>query len=495
MSLVGGLLVVVAAWLTGRALLPGRAALERSIWEESCLAYVAGCSALVAAAMLLTWAGLPFGAPLAWGLLVAGAGAGAWRLRRDRAAALRPAPGSRRTHLLLGALAAGSVVGSLVFPLNEFDAILHFALKGRALFFGASVGGPAFTGVLGDFGRIMTHPNYPLGIPFLEAFSAHAGFGWSERWVQLPLAFWSACIPGLVALGLRPWGARAAIAGALMAACTPMLVVRDLFADWPFNLIDAGLGADTMLGGRGDLALAATSAAACALLLRARRSGSLATGGLAGLCLAGGVLMKNEGMAVLVVVAIAQGIVLLLPGPRPWKPVAVTLAAGLLLAAPWLLHRTELPAIAENYAEHLTIERLGAAFQPELAEQELFGHRAFEESASAEGRARAAVVAEYFATEAFDLVSWALLWPLFLLAVPLRLRPGSEDRRWLALVVLGTLAAYALILLVTPWYLPSLRATGIPERLMLHLVGPAAMVVGAALAAAAPADRAASMSG
>ncbi len=62
-------------------------------------------------------------------------------------------------------------------------------------------------------------------------------------------------------------------------------------------------------------------------------------------------------------------------------------------------------------------------------------------------------------------------------------------------MVLGTLAAYALILLVTPWYLPSLRATGIPERLMLHLVGPAAMVVGAALAAAAPADRAASMSG
>ena len=99
-------------------------------------------------------------------------------------------------------------------------------------------------------------------------------------------------------------------------------------------------------------------------------------------------------------------------------------------------------------------------------------------------------MAEYLGTEALDLVSWGLLWPLFLLGIPWRLRPGSEDRRWLALLVLGTLAAYALILLVTPWYLPSLRATGIPERLMLHLVGPAAMVAGAALAR----DRAASMS-
>jgi hypothetical protein len=46
---------------------------------------------------------------------------------------------------------------------------------------------------------------------------------------------------------------------------------------------------------------------------------------------------------------------------------------------------------------------------------------------------------------------------------------------------------------VTPWYLPSLRATGIPERLLLHLVGPAAMVAGAALGAARGEERAATM--
>jgi len=496
---LGGLIVVAAAWLTGRALLPGRASLERSAWEEACLAFIAGSSALVVAAMALCWTGLAFSGGLAWSLLAAGALAGLARIRRDRAAAaapLAPAPGGRAAQLLIGALAAGSVLGALVFPMNEFDALLHFGLKGKALYSGASVDGQAFTGVLGDFGRLMTHPNYPLGIPFLEAFAAHAGGGWSERWVQLPLAFWSACIPGLVALGLRPFGGRAAIAGALVAACTPMLVVRDLFADWPFNLVDAGMGADIMLGGRGDLALAATTAAACALLLRARRSGSWCAAALAGLCLAGGVMMKNEGVAVLAVLAIAQGITLLLPprpaagAPRPGKVAAVALGLGIVLAAPWLQHRSTLPAIDENYSEHLTAGRLGAAFAPEQAEREFFGHRAHEESAAAAGRARAAVVAEYLGTEALDLVSWGLLWPLFLLGIPWRLRPGSEDRRWLALLVLGTLAAYALILLVTPWYLPSLRATGIPERLMLHLVGPAAMVAGAALAR----DRAASMS-
>ncbi len=499
MSWLGGLLVVLAALLGGRALLPSRGALPRSRWEEACLAYLCGSSALVLTAMALGWLGLPFTAPLAWSLLGLALGLGGWRLLRDRAAAdsLERAPGGFPSHLLLGTLALGSVVGCLVFPLNEFDPILHFALKGKALYFSGDLAGPAFTAVTGDFGRIMTHPNYPLGIPFLEAYSAHAGFGWSDRWVQLPLAFWSACIPGLVALGLRPFGPRAALAGSLIAACTPMLVVRDFFGDWPFNLVDAGLGADTMLGGRGDLPLAATTAAACALFLRARRAERARSclAALAGLCLAGGVLMKNEGVAVLAVFALAQGLSLALPGARRWRPAVLTIGLAVVLAGPWLAHRATLPSIDENYAEHLNLERIGAAFQPEQAERQVFGHRAHEESAAVAGRSRAAVVARYFGTEALDLVSWGLLWPLFLLALPLRLRPGDEDRRWLSLVVLGVAAAYALILLITPWYLPSLRATGIPERLLLHLVGPAAMAIGAALALTRAEDRAASMSG
>ena len=55
----------------------------------------------------------------------------------------------------------------------------------------------------------------------------------------------------------------------------------------------------------------------------------------------------------------------------------------------------------------------------------------------------------------------------------------DPNQRWLALLVIGGMLLYALILLVTPWYLPLLRDKGIPERLMLHLVGPASMIVAA----------------
>ncbi len=492
MSLLGALLVVLAGQLAGRALLPARERLERSRWEEACLAQVLGTCALALGAQLLGWAGLPFGVPAAGLLLGAALLFDGRRVLRDRGAALAAAPGGRGLHLLLGVLAAGSVLGSVVFPLNEFDAILHFALKAKVILAEGGVTGPGFTAVTEEFGRIMTHPNYPPGLPYLEALAAQVG-GWDERWVQLPLAFWVASLPGLAAFGLRPFGDRAAAAGALLLACTPMLVIRDLTADWPFNLADAGLGADIMLGGRGDLALAATTAAACALLVHARRGAGLGAAALAGLALAGGVLFKNEGLAVLLAVALAQLLGFLAPGPRPWRAAGAAVGVALLLASPWLLQRGGLPAIDENYSEHLTPARLAAAFEPEEAAGELFGHRAVAESAADAGRPRAAVVAGYFGTEALDLLSWGLLWPLFVLGLAVPLAAGAEERRWLGLLVLGVAAAYALILLVTPWYLPSLRTTGIPERLLLHLVGPAAMVAGAARGAARGEERAATM--
>ncbi|RMH02594.1 MAG: hypothetical protein D6702_08525 [Planctomycetota bacterium] len=487
MSALGGLFVVLAAWLGGRALLPARSTLARSRWEEACLAWAAGTSALTVLATALAWLGLPLSPAVAWGMLGAAAIAGLGRLRRDRRESLAPAPGGRPLHLLLAILAAATAAGTLVFPLNEFDPLIHFALKGKLLAAGADPAGPAFTGVTAEFGRIMTHPNYPLGIPILEALTARIGGGWDDRWVQLPLAFWTACLPGLVAAGLRPWGEAAAGRGALLAASIPILVVRDFFAEWPLRLTDAGISGGILLGGGGDLALAACFAAACALLVRARRSGSLCTAAVAGLCLAGGAMLKNEGAALLAVLALAQLLVLAVPGPaaaaptRPWRPAGVAVALALLLATPWFLHRSRLPSIDEAYSSRLTPTALAAAFRPERTTKEVFGQRAGEESEAAAGRPRAAVVAGYFAVEAGDLASWGLLWPLFLLGLPLRPRRGDPERRWLALAVLGGIAAYALVLLIPPWYLPSLRATGIPERLLVHLVGPAAMTAAAAV--------------
>ena len=55
---------------------------------------------------------------------------------------------------------------------------------------------------------------------------------------------------------------------------------------------------------------------------------------------------------------------------------------------------------------------------------------------------------------------------------------GAQLGITIAAVVLGGHLLYFLILLVTPWYLNTLTNTGIPERIWMHLIGPAALLIG-----------------
>ena len=71
-----------------------------------------------------------------------------------------------------------------------------------------------------------------------------------------------------------------------------------------------------------------------------------------------------------------------------------------------------------------------------------------------------------------------MLWILVLVSFPWRIGFKDRERTWLSLMVLGGISLYALILLVTPWYLPLLLDKGIPDRLLLHLIGPMALLVG-----------------
>jgi phosphatidylserine synthase len=78
--------------------------------------------------------------------------------------------------------------------------------------------------------------------------------------------------------------------------------------------------------------------------------------------------------------------------------------------------------------------------------------------------------------------SWGLLWVLAAISIGLVfMNLDSFNYRWLTLVVCGGVLLYFLILLVTPWNFPSLRDKGIPERLLVHLVGPIMLLVGHAL--------------
>lgn len=486
MVVFGAVLLVLCTWLLGRAILPSREVLPRDRWEEQCMAYLLGASALPLAAMALSWLGLSFAPWLAWTMMLLAGAVGLWRVLMDRSTPLAPSSLLAWQKAFFGFLGVGSVLVTLSLPLNEFDPIFHYAFKGKVLFYSGDVLDPAFTGMVGEdgqaapYGRIMTHPNYPLGIPFLEAFAAHAGFAWSDRWVQFPLAFWALCLPGVIAFGLRPFGRRPALFGAMVAAATPMLYARNFLADGIQELGQAGLGGSVTLGGGGDLPLAVLFAGSLAMLIRALRAPCRRAAAGAGLCLAGALFMKNEGLAMAGCLVLALLIADPLAGRRAWLLRGIALLTFLVCATPWLIHRGKLPAIDENYGDRFRPSVIAEHWQAEEKVERSTRVRQGGSSDLAEAPPKRRDLAlTYFWREFTDFRTWGLLWALFLFSLPwTATRFRLAEARWLSLLVLGGLVLYFLILLITPWFLVQLRGTGIPERLMLHLLGPAAMAIG-----------------
>jgi hypothetical protein len=492
LSTLGALLFWPVAWALGRALLPSRASLPRSRWEEFSLAYLLGSALICALGVAGVAVGLHFA--ITHALTLGGAAAASvWLFVRRRRAAEPCCDSlgwSRPAALLLGVLGVGAAAFTLALPLNDFDPILHFGYRGKILHYQGTVLDEALTGLAGQhgYGRIATHPNYPLGLPILEAWAARLG-GWSDRWVQAPLAWWALCLPGAVAFALRGIGKETARRAALLVACTPMLYVRDLFALGAQDLREAGLSNRVTLGGGADLPLAAMLAAAVALVLAAQRAAdprARPTAALgAGLALGGAVAMKNEGLALTGVFLLAAALAFLLPRRPRAAPFVACAAAAALCVAPWLYVRAQLPAIDENYGTQFSVARvldaLGGMEEPRETVPAGMAAEAEAEAAGAAGLQRRVQIARAFGEEFVDVLTWGLLWPAVLIALVLAVRRWREpELRWIALLVAGGVALYALILLVTPWFFPSLRDKGIPERLLLHLSGPCAMLVGIA---------------
>ncbi len=514
--MIAFLAAVVVLLLTsaiGAALLPRVDALLRSRWEGFALALVAGLALVAVAGTALLAAGCGFqvvewvflgGGVLALGVLARGSArlSAQWsgsdstraiQLRSARRGLFGDSGLSPHARALLLILGVGAVLASVSVPINFFDPLLHFAYKGKVLFHGGEVIDPALTALSkaqpdggNEFGRMVTHPNYPFGLPLLEALCARLAGEWDARWVKLPLAFWSLCLPAAVHFGLRSVAPRAAALGALLTAATPMLYARDFLSNGYKEVLNAGVGHKPVLGAGADLPVAAMIATACALLLAARRQ-SVARARLAwiaGLCLGGAVMMKNEGLAMFGVVALALGLAgALIPRGAQRGAARASLLALLVAVAcvvPWMSLRAELPAIDENYAEHFTPERIWHFLSggDELVEKNPAVIAGQSDDLLANPPKRISLLPGYFLLEFVDVLSWGFLWILFFLCLPLsRSSLRDPDRRWLALAVLGAIACYFLILLVTPWYLPLLREKGIPERLLLHMVGPAAMLV------------------
>lgn len=492
MNFFMGLSLVLLLWACGEALLPLTSTAPRSRWESFSVSFLLGAAVWT----VVGTAFLAVGIPIQFAFVSLGSGSLVvlWvssRRQWESTSAYTTTGLLPWQKILLITLGVLSLAVTLSLPINEFDPLLHFAYKGKVLHFEGSPQVEALTGMMTqdgmpmEFGRMVTHPNYPLGIPILEAFSSF-GATWSDRWVQWPLALWALCLPGAVFFGLRRYSLKAAGHGALLAACTPILYFRHLFADGFSDLQEAGLGNTMTLGAGADLPTAAMLTLACALFLRARWEHCRRLGVLSGLALAGMVMMKNEGLALLGVFILA-GILAgtLCPKRDRGKVLGVSwLAIGvsILSILPWLLLRAELPAIDENYSSQISVERIthfltGGEELVELSPKVIAGQVTAQELL-AEIPARPMQLLQAFVREFFDIFSWGLLWILVFFALPWRLWKQNKEQTWLALLVVGGLSLYALILLVTPWYLPLLLEKGIPDRLMLHLIGPAAMLVG-----------------
>jgi|GEM_PF-5037410 len=566
MFTLSGAIVALCLWLTGLGLLEvfelasGSDRRRRGPLERHGLAVLLGLSALTALYVVVAVLG---GGPVphATGRMLAFVPAGIGLVLYARGAAMRLRDGSTRrdfdavrtqwttaarrrpsfTLIAIGTAATLFFAAFAVFfagslPVHLFDSLYHFAYKGKVLFaegFGGSgwmVPSEALQlgrveGQHDPVGRLMTHPNYPPGIPALHSLVGSQLGRFSEDATR---ALMSLYVLGCAAL-LWTWLAKrslgAAVAGTLSWVSLPFLyyskvwytfiqmpaqvsearffdsiqfhfdhLARSLVASWLGRRSDLTNGSDGALpasfpdgwtlDGSADLPQAVLFGIGLILAWRCLRwSGERADRAdalCAGVILGGAMLVKNEGLALVAVAGATLGLFWILGAVRANALAAQdrTNARGLvdgalvfgiaaLMAAPWLAIRGDIPSIDEDYPRAVKV-MLGMEEAPDdapVGQPRTIG-QAFE---------RAPVVAGGFFTSFAHVLRWNLVWILFIATVVTWL--VVRGRRLLAhpalpllVATLGTLAAYAFILVVTPWDLPLLFSTAIPGRIILHVV-------------------------
>jgi hypothetical protein len=214
---------------------------------------------------------------------------------------------------------AGLMIIALGRPLDTWDSWVNWAMKARVIFTENGFG-PA---LYADPSRVITHLDYPLLLPLLQAWV----FTWlgvpDDRLAALPGLFFYLTMIGAMYAGARRWGARPAIAAlpAAALACLPGL-------------------ADLAAIGFADLPVAALVTVAAIYLVDWLRTG--ARGPLLAASLAAGLLpwTKREGWILLAIFALAAllaGIMVHRGLQRVLADAAIFLGGAAVLAGPWLV--------------------------------------------------------------------------------------------------------------------------------------------------------------
>lgn len=276
LAAVAAVLVAAGAvgWSLAGALVPRGAPAERLAWGfASGLALVAA-SVPLAFSLGVAPGWLPF-------LLLAAAAVGIGRLLRLRSEGARPEGGSKGSAasraLLVLALSGVALYAlrALTEPMWANDYLAIWGLKGKTLFFERGIPGRLFEWSALGF----SHPEYPLGLPFLYAGVAFL----LGRWDDHAMALLFPMVQAATLLLLYGWLRRRGVAETLALGAAALLShFEPLYRGFTTGMADVPLSFVLVLLGT----------AFCDRLDRADRAGSRRLALAALLCAA----TKNEGL-------------------------------------------------------------------------------------------------------------------------------------------------------------------------------------------------------
>jgi len=425
----------------GVALLVLRASTRINLVECACLAWLFG----VGVVSLLLWIGGTFSSGFALqsvvALLCLVLGFFGWRVtQRPNVYLALPRPNSRLEWILTAALLLELLILFVVCLKHTlgWDGLLNWELKARYAFFNYGVPPGSY---YSSPSRAFSHPEYPLAIPFTEL--------WLYLWMGEPNQFWIKTIfplfyiagAPLVALFItRLTGKR--WLGLLIALLIPFV---------PFVTVKPG----GIIVGYVDIPLSVYYVAALGYLLCALECNLpfSFTAYAASLTLIPWI--KSEGVILWSLLALI-GLAAALYQHRLRAAILSTLP-GLLLAVGWRCYLRVMHCVPPSDFSQPTIQLLSH----NLSRLGTISSKAF--------------------AEITDTSGWSTFWLLVLVAVIYLLVTRKPSRLLLVVAVVGPVALYPLIYVLSTWPSYTAHLTSSLPRLFLHVMFAGWLAIGLAL--------------
>ena len=445
-----------------------------------------GCFAAAWLLFVFLLAGGRISAPVAWIMCIVPFAAlvceGVYRLIHRKSAAL---PGHRPQHkkqrwyvrmvqficlLFVICLAVTIFHNSQQAPLTG-DARVIWGYKAKIIYYES-----LYSEDFRDESQVHQHPNYPLLVPIIEAYSYALMGGVDDLRVKIVFPVFYVCLLMALYAGIRRY---------LGPVAAPVLIA--VFAT--FFPLKFSIGEGSASSGYADIPLTMFYTTGVVLLLRWLSSRTAVAGDdrrsrfatllAAGLMLAAAAFTKNEGLP-LAAIACIPAMFVVLTGrasvPRRALPALLLTACVILaLSLPWLAWRAGLPSIDEDYPSRLNTEGLRYG---------LANHAAVIAKHAIDSATPVHAVGRVRVRPLFGIDGWYLFWPILAVTCVLFIgRCFRKNNLFIVLLLFNHILLYLIILLIVPpsaWRIDRLLFL-ITHRLFMHFSGIALLLLAALL--------------